>query len=163
MADAAGAAGADRGVQPLLHVAGLAKHFDVSKPFLNRLFEGEKRQILRAVQDVSFDIPSGRTFSLVGESGCGKSTVARSVVGLYRPTGGSVVFEGADIASLKTRAGMKPMEETGKFDPHLHHAVDRAPADSDEEDQTILEVYQRGYHFKDRLLRPAMVKVAVKE
>jgi len=108
MADAAGTAGADQGTHPLLRVAGLAKHFDVSKPFLNRLFEGEKRQILRAVQDVSFDIPSGRTFSLVGESGCGKSTVARSVVGLYRPSGGSVVFEGADIASLKTRAAMKP-------------------------------------------------------
>ncbi len=62
-----------------------------------------------------------------------------------------------------TRAGMSPVEGTGKFDPHLHHAVDRAPAESDEHDQTILEVYQRGYHFKDRLLRPAMVKVAVKD
>ena len=62
-----------------------------------------------------------------------------------------------------TRAGMKPVDEYGKFDPHLHHAVDRAPAENDEQDQAILEVYQRGYHFKDRLLRPAMVKVAVKE
>ena len=62
-----------------------------------------------------------------------------------------------------TRAGMKPMDEDGKFDPHLHHAVDRAPAETDEQDQAILEVYRRGYHFKDRLLRPAMVKVAVKE
>jgi peptide/nickel transport system ATP-binding protein len=83
-------------------------HFDVSKPFLNRLFEGEKRQVLRAVQDISFDIAPGRTFSLVGESGCGKSTVARAVVGLYRPTGGAVVFEGTDIASLTSRAAMKP-------------------------------------------------------
>jgi molecular chaperone GrpE len=62
-----------------------------------------------------------------------------------------------------TRAGLKPVEDTGKFDPHLHHGVDRAPAESDEHDQTILEVYQRGYQFKDRLLRPAMVKVAVKD
>ncbi len=62
-----------------------------------------------------------------------------------------------------TRAGMKPVDEEGKFDPHLHHAVDRAPAESEEQDQAILEVYRRGYHFKDRLLRPAMVKVAVKE
>jgi molecular chaperone GrpE len=67
------------------------------------------------------------------------------------------------IIDVFTRAGMKPIDDTGKFDPHLHHAVDRAPAESDEHDQTILEVYQRGYHFKDRLLRPAMVKVAVKE
>ena len=93
---------------PLLRVAGLSKHFDVSKPFLNRVFEGEKRQILRAVEAVSFDIPAGETFSLVGESGCGKSTVARAVVGLYRASGGSVVFEGTDIASLTSRAAMKP-------------------------------------------------------
>ena len=62
-----------------------------------------------------------------------------------------------------TRAGMSSVDDAGKFDPHLHHAVDRAPAESDEHDQTILEVYQRGYQFKDRLLRPAMVKVAVKD
>jgi molecular chaperone GrpE len=67
------------------------------------------------------------------------------------------------IIDVFTRAGLKPIEESGKFDPHLHQAVDRAPAESNEQDQTILEVYQRGYHFKDRLLRPAMVKVAVKE
>jgi molecular chaperone GrpE len=58
---------------------------------------------------------------------------------------------------------MRPIDDVEKFDPHLHHAVDRAPAESDEHDQTILEVYQRGYHFKERLLRPAMVKVAVKD
>jgi molecular chaperone GrpE len=67
------------------------------------------------------------------------------------------------IIDVFTRAGMKPIDATGLFDPHLHHAVDRAPAESDEQDQTILEVYQKGYHFRDRLLRPAMVKVAVKE
>ena len=62
-----------------------------------------------------------------------------------------------------TRAGLKPVEKDGKFDPHVHHAVDKQPAETDEDDQKVLEVYQRGYHFKDRLLRPAMVKVAVKE
>lgn len=62
-----------------------------------------------------------------------------------------------------TRAGLKPVEEEGKFDPNVHEAVDRGPAETDEDDQNILEVYQRGYHFKERLLRPAMVKVAVKE
>jgi molecular chaperone GrpE len=63
-----------------------------------------------------------------------------------------------------TRAGLKPVEtENTKFNPYFHHALDREPAENDEQDQTILEVYQRGYHFKDCLLRPAMVKVAVKE
>lgn len=62
-----------------------------------------------------------------------------------------------------TRAGLKPLDDGGFFDPNIHEAVDRAPAETDEDDQKILEVYQRGYHFKDRLLRPAMVKVAVKD
>ena len=63
-----------------------------------------------------------------------------------------------------TRAGLKLVEtENTKFNPYFHHALDRETAENDEQDQTILEVYQRGYHFKDRLLRPAMVKVAVKE
>ena len=62
-----------------------------------------------------------------------------------------------------TRAGLKPLEDGGSFDPNIHEAVDRGPAETDEDDQKILEVYQRGYHFKDRLLRPAMVKVAVKD
>ena len=62
-----------------------------------------------------------------------------------------------------TRAGLRPVEGAGKFDPNVHEAVDRGPAESEEDDQKILEVYQRGYHFKERLLRPAMVKVAVKD
>jgi len=62
-----------------------------------------------------------------------------------------------------TRTGLKPIEDSEVFDPNIHQAVDRGPADTDEDDQKILEVYQRGYHFKDRLLRPAMVKVAVKD
>jgi molecular chaperone GrpE len=67
------------------------------------------------------------------------------------------------IKDVFERFGLKPIEGSGAFDPELHQAVDRAPAESDEEDQTILEVYRAGYMFKDRLLRAAMVKVAVKE
>lgn len=67
------------------------------------------------------------------------------------------------IVDVFQRAGLEPVEAKGAFDPHLHQAVDRAPAETDEEDQTILEVYRKGYRFKERLLRPAMVKVAVKD
>ena len=67
------------------------------------------------------------------------------------------------IREVFERAGMSSVDEDGKFDPHFHQAVDRAPAENDEDDEMILETYQRGYKFKDRLLRPAMVKVAVKE
>ena len=56
---------------PLLRVAGLAKYFDVSPPFITRALEGGGRSILRAVDGLDFEIERGKTFSLVGESGCG--------------------------------------------------------------------------------------------
>ncbi|HSC26161.1 MAG TPA: oligopeptide/dipeptide ABC transporter ATP-binding protein [Vicinamibacterales bacterium] len=95
--------------RPLLRVDSLTKHFDVSPPLLSRVLGGGGRAILKAVDGVSFAIPRGRTFSLVGESGCGKSTVARLVVGLYQPTGGTVEFDGVDIARLRTRRAMAPV------------------------------------------------------
>lgn len=65
------------------------------------------------------------------------------------------------LETLK-RNGLEPLACVGqKFDPHLHHAVEMAP-DTEAEDQTILEERARGYNFRGRLLRPAMVKVAVK-
>jgi len=94
---------------PLVHVEALAKYFDVSKPLLNRLLEGGGRHVLKAVDGVSFTIPRGRTFSLVGESGCGKSTVARCVVGLYRPTQGRVLFDTVDLAGLDRRRQSLPV------------------------------------------------------
>ena len=83
---------------PLLEVRDLAKTFDVSAPWLNRVVESKPRQFVHAVDGVSFSIPRGKTLSLVGESGCGKSTVARLLVGLYAPTRGDVRFDGVDIA-----------------------------------------------------------------
>ncbi|MCB2054910.1 MAG: ABC transporter ATP-binding protein [Geminicoccaceae bacterium] len=94
---------------PLVRVDGLSKNFDVSPPFLERVLARQGRTMLKAVDGVSFDIPRGKTFSLVGESGCGKSTVAKLVVGLIRPTAGSIQFEGADLASLTSRAQMQPI------------------------------------------------------
>lgn len=67
------------------------------------------------------------------------------------------------ILDVFERAGLQEIEDGGKFDPHLHQAVDRASVETDEEDQDVLDTYQKGYKFKDRLLRAAMVKVAVKE
>jgi peptide/nickel transport system ATP-binding protein len=67
--------------RPLLEVLDLAKTFDVSKPWLARKLAREPRLGLKAVDGVSFAIRRGETFSLVGESGCGKSTVARLIVG----------------------------------------------------------------------------------
>ena len=90
---------------PLVEVRDLAKRFDVSAPWLNRVLDRRPRQYVRAVDGVSFSVKRGTTLALVGESGCGKSTVARLLVGLYAPTAGQVQFDGCDIAS--TLAGPK--------------------------------------------------------
>ena len=109
MADAQ--AGGVQEAQALVEVEGLAKLFDVSPPLLNRILQGEKRVYLKAVDGLSFKIPRGKTFSLVGESGCGKSTVARLVVGLYHPTRGKIEIDGIDMASLKTRSEIAPLRK----------------------------------------------------
>jgi peptide/nickel transport system ATP-binding protein len=93
----------------LLEVSDLKRYFDVSPPALERLLQGKHRAAVKALDGVSFAIRRGETFALVGESGCGKSTVARCVVGLYRPTAGRIVFEGADLSQVKTHKAMAPL------------------------------------------------------
>jgi len=83
--------------QPLVQATDLARTFDVSAPWLNRVLERKPRMVLRAVDGVTFSIERGKTLALVGESGCGKSTVARLLVGLYTPTRGSLLFDGQDV------------------------------------------------------------------
>ena len=92
---------------PLVQVHDLAKTFDVSAPWLNRVVERKPRQFVHAVDGVSFAIERGRTLALVGESGCGKSTVARLLVGLYGPTRGRVEFDGQDTATLGGGAALR--------------------------------------------------------
>src|ERR1051325_1375535 len=89
-----------------VRIDGLKRYFDVSAPWLVRTIEGRARQIVQAVDGVDIRIAKGETFSLVGESGCGKSTVARLVVGLYPPTEGSIAFDGNDMASRRSRSEM---------------------------------------------------------
>ncbi len=90
--------------EPVLQVTDVARYFDVSPPWLNRVLERGQRRILKAVDGIEFSIAPGTTFSLVGESGCGKSTMARLVVGLYRPSRGRITFRGLDIGSGDRRA-----------------------------------------------------------
>ncbi len=75
-----------------LHDVG--RDFDVSKPWLNRVVEQVPRQLLRAVDDFSLEVRAAETVALVGESGCGKSTVARLIVGLFPPSRGRIEFDG---------------------------------------------------------------------
>lgn len=92
----------------LVQANDLAMTFDVSAPWLNRIIERKSRTLLHAVDGVTFEIEKGKTLALVGESGCGKSTVARLLVGLYEPSRGNLQFDGLDAhAIFKTPAGLK--------------------------------------------------------
>jgi len=81
---------------PLLQVEGLSKHFPVG----GRTMLGKPRGWLEAVSDVSFELERGQSLGLVGESGCGKSTTARTMIGLYAPTAGSIKLDGTELAGL---------------------------------------------------------------
>src|SRR5262245_35837599 len=87
-------------VNPLLRLEAVSRDFDVSRPWLNRVIEGEPRRLLRAVDRVSFEVAKGETLALVGESGCGKSTVARLIARLYSPTEGRVEFHGRRLQMI---------------------------------------------------------------
>ncbi|QIX61541.1 ABC transporter ATP-binding protein [Hymenobacter sp. BT18] len=80
---------------PLLSIQNLNVHFPIRKGFFNR-----KPEFVRAVDGVSFDIYPGETVGLVGESGCGKTTLGRTILRLVEPTSGSILFEGVDLAKL---------------------------------------------------------------
>ncbi|HYR01274.1 MAG TPA: ATP-binding cassette domain-containing protein, partial [Casimicrobiaceae bacterium] len=82
----------------LLALTDVAKTFDVSPPWLDRVMERRARTLLTAVDGVTLTVAKGETLGLVGESGCGKSTVARLIVGLHAPTRGTIAFDGTVLA-----------------------------------------------------------------
>lgn len=81
--------------QPILEVKNLEMHFAAKK--------NGKKSVVKAVDDVSFDVRQGETFGLVGESGCGKTTTGRTIIRLYNPTGGEVLFDGRQISGKMNR------------------------------------------------------------
>ncbi|WP_329404691.1 ABC transporter ATP-binding protein [Streptomyces melanogenes] len=89
--------------EPILKVEGLVKHFPIKKGLF-----GRQTGAVKAVDGVSFDVRAGETLGVVGESGCGKSTMGRLVTRLLEPTGGKVEFEGHDITHLSA-GRMRPL------------------------------------------------------
>jgi oligopeptide/dipeptide ABC transporter ATP-binding protein len=95
---------------PILEVTGLAKHFAIGRGIIGTL-RGMPQRAVRAIDGVSFDLHGGEVLALVGESGCGKTTTALSVLGLVEPSAGTVQFEG------------RPLHETLRRDRSLRQAI----------------------------------------
>ncbi|MEF9878401.1 MAG: ATP-binding cassette domain-containing protein [Clostridia bacterium] len=102
----------------MIEVRGLKQYFPITTGFM-------KTSVLKAVDDVSFDIKRGETLGLVGESGCGKTTAGRSLLQLYKPTGGEVVFDGTkiegkeSISMLHKRAQMVFQDPYSSLNPRM--------------------------------------------
>lgn len=117
--------------KPLLQVNNLVKHY----PIQNSAFLERNKKVVHAVDDVSFSLYDGQTLGLVGESGCGKSTIARIAVGIETPTSGEVLYQGQKLESLKEirtelqmvfqdpYASLNPKKRIRDIlgDPLLHH------------------------------------------
>jgi oligopeptide transport system ATP-binding protein len=102
-APAPGLAPATAGADPILRVEHLKMYFPVRRGILRRQVGS-----VRAVDDVSFSVHRGETVGLVGESGCGKSTLGRAILQLYKPTAGSVWFQGKDLTTMSV-GDLRPM------------------------------------------------------
>src|SRR5258707_11334354 len=102
--------------RPLLQVQELHKSFVTAGGVLGR----RRTAVLQAVRGVSFDLAAGETLGLVGESGCGKTTVARMVVGLTAPSAGRIVFDGIEVANRVRvdRAAMRGRVQIVFQDPY---------------------------------------------
>lgn len=144
---------------PLVQVDDVARWFDVSSPWLERVINRKPRLMLRAVDGVSFTINKGETLALVGESGCGKSTMARLLVGLYGLTRGTIRFDGLDVQAMsgperqKLRrrlqmifqdpyASLNPRWRVGRIisEPLKTHTTLSAQAQSDKVDELLRQV-----------------------
>jgi len=85
--------------EPILEIKNLKTHFPLTKNFL-----GKTTDVVKAVDDVSFDVYPGETLGLVGESGCGKTTLGRTILKLVEPTEGNIIYKGEDITNISTKA-----------------------------------------------------------
>ena len=136
--------------QPLVEVRHLKEYFDINTGFF-------KTTPLKAVDDVSFSIQAGETLGLVGESGCGKTTVGRTILHLYKPTGGEVIFDGKpirtkeDLREYRTRTTMVFQDPYSSLNPRMtvsdiiaepldvHHLC----ANAKEREERVLELMDR--------------------
>ena len=89
-------------MKKLIEIKNLSKYFNINKSMFSK-----NKGILKAVDNISFDIKKGETLGLVGESGCGKSTLGRTILKLYDPTSGQIIYKNTDISTMKNKEIVK--------------------------------------------------------
>src|SRR5438552_6806452 len=110
---------------PVLDVRDLRVYFDVFKGFIQRLFSRTEAKV-HAVDGVTFSVSEGEVFGLVGESGCGKTTIAKTLVGLVKPSGGTILFEGKDVTHPDAKTLFHLREEIQLIYQDAHAALSPA-------------------------------------
>jgi len=150
--------------EPLLDVRDLRVYFPVFKGFVQRLLGGGEA-VVHAVDGVSFSIEEGEVFGLVGESGCGKSTIAKTLVGLVRPTSGKILFRGEDVTGMDRQTLFRLRERIQMVHQDAHAAlspamtIGEAIADVFRAHGIISEAGERVPVRSDALLRKAVLGV----
>ncbi|MFZ3580341.1 ABC transporter ATP-binding protein [Virgibacillus sp. DJP39] len=121
---------------------------------LKKYFTADKKQVLRAVDDISFDVYKGETLGLVGESGCGKSTAGRTINNLYNATSGQVIYNGEDILVKRSPDEIKDMNKKMQM-------IFQDPYSSLDPRLTVLEIISEGIrnHYPDLNKEERQVKV----
>ena len=142
----------------LVRVEDLKLHFPISHGLLS-----SKKSVLKAVDGVTFSIRRGKTFGLVGESGCGKTTVGRTLVRLYKPTAGRILYDGTDITSLtdKELLPYRPKMQMIFQDPYSSLDPRMTVSDIIAEPLRIQKTYKTEEEVKDQV-RSLAAKIGLK-
>lgn len=130
--------------ETLLEVKNLKQYFDIS----TGLF---KSKPLKAVDDITFSIKKGETLGLVGESGCGKTTVGRSILQLYKPTGGEVIFKGEKIGSKESIKNLRQNAQMVFQDPYSSLNPRMTVGDIVGEPLDVFKLYKNNKERNDRI------------
>ena len=130
---------------PLVEVKHLKQYFDISEGFF-------KSRPLKAVDDVSFTIKKGETLGLVGESGCGKTTVGRTILHLYKPTDGEIWYDGVKIGDKKSLEDFRKKATMVFQDPYSSLNPRMTVADIIAEPLDIHKMYSSNKERRDRIL-----------
>ncbi len=131
--------------QPLVEVRHLKQYFDISVGMF-------QTKPLKAVDDVSFSIKKGETLGLVGESGCGKTTVGRTILHLYKPTAGEVIYDGTKISDRKSLQEFRKKATMVFQDPYSSLNPRMTVADIIAEPLDVHKMYESKQDRRDRIL-----------